>query len=442
MILEFVLVALSLSFVHLSGVYLRYLAFRDDLPAADTRRLWQFLIILALLFIPLYTWIFSRTGIVVTTYKSTLFWGWIPFQAVFMLSLPNRILHHIFIFGMSVLWTFTIHSINTITTALFMVGAEEATVLLFYSVMFIVWYLLFLPLARHCFTSLLPAYSHFTRPAVQIYTSFLPIVMVTGYLVLINDDQLWHSWEERIARLLLPIGFFLAYHYILNASNRIYEQEQLQHNADIMKQEITYLEESRLLAADSREKIKKQQENLLKTYAELKILLQQGDIAGAQTYITQQEQILPAAAIDSYTDYAIINAAISIYLHRAVALGITIIHKTNLPRNMGTDENDLAVLLANLLENALLASAKETGVKQITLILQHNGSQCVLEMANTCHTTLQLADDGLPKTSRSGHGLGMLSLKNFLTKYDGYADFSQENGWVRLSMYWEDKPLC
>ena len=42
---------------------------------------------------------------------------------------------------------------------------------------------------------------------------------------------------------------------------------------------------------------------------------------------------------------------------RAKAKGINIIQKINLPKGMNTDENDLSVLVANLLENALLASA-------------------------------------------------------------------------------------
>jgi hypothetical protein len=33
----------------------------------------------------------------------------------------------------------------------------------------------------------------------------------------------------------------------------------------------------------------------------------------------------------------------------------------------------------------------------------------------------------------------MLSLRNFLKRYDGYADFTQEEDNVTLSMYWEDK---
>jgi sensor histidine kinase regulating citrate/malate metabolism len=230
------------------------------------------------------------------------------------------------------------------------------------------------------------------------------------------------------------------YHYILNFSQKLFNQKQLQHTADILKQEIAYMEEGRLLVADSHKKTKRLQSELLHTYNELEALLRQGNTETAQAYITQQEELLSSAAIYSYTDYPIINAAVSIYAHRAEAIGITVLTKINLPKKMSADENDLAVLLANLLENALLATAKESTEKRITLILQHSASQCVLEIANTFSAPVKVGEDGFPQTSRSshGHGLGMLSLKNFLQKYDGYADFSQKDGWVRLCMYWED----
>ena len=69
----------------------------------------------------------------------------------------------------------------------------------------------------------------------------------------------------------------------------------------------------------------------------------------------------------------------------------------------------------------------------------HHRQQCVLEIVNTSAAPLRLGDDGLPVTSQKGHGLGMLSLRNFLKRYNGYADFTQEGDKVTLSMYWEDK---
>ena len=113
---------------------------------------------------------------------------------------------------------------------------------------------------------------------------------------------------------------------------------------------------------------------------------------------------------------------------------------------MATDENDLGILLSNLLENALQASLREpksNGTNDgIVLTVQHNGHQCVISLGNPCATPINLDDEGLPRATRKGHGIGMVSLKMFLEKYNGYATFTQDNGWVRLFIYWRDEQSC
>ena len=269
--------------------------------------------------------------------------------------------------------------------------------------------------------------------------------MLLGFVVLIADSTLWHSWEERLARLLLPVAFFISYHLLLKSSRRIYEQRRLEQKAAIMAREVANLEEGKKLVEGSRAQAQAQQESLFSMYGELEEFIKAGEIEKARQLIAAQDMKLSAASITPYTDYPIINAAISIYLRKAEEKGLSVKQKVNLPKGMGTDEQELAVLLSNLLENALLAVMrdKETGAAagpgSISLILQHIGEQCVLEIVNTSVAPLHLGKDGLPVTSRQGHGLGMLSLRNFLKRYDGYADFTQEQGQVTLSMYWEDK---
>lgn len=437
--LSSIFLVFTITTIHISGAYLRYIPFKGAMEDEQRKKLWRGFGVIGAVFAVLYFALISKTGIVPGVYKAVVSLGWIPYQCFFMYMIRGRRLSHLFVFSMSVLWIFILHSFSSIVAAATMQEQPYSLAILFHALLYPVWFFALLPLERRIFSSLLPAFELFNRPAVKIYTAVLPFVMVGGYLVLISDRELWHSWDERIARLILPAAFFLLYHYILNFSQKLFNQNQLQHTADILKQEIAYMEEGRLLVADSHKKTKRLQSELLHTYNELEALLRQGNTQTAQAYITQQEELLSSTAIYSYTDYPIINAAVSIYAHRAEAIGISVFTKINLPGKMSTDENELAVLIANLFENALLATAKERESKKITMILQHNGAQCVLEIANTFSAPVEVDEEGFPRTSHSGHGLGMLSLRNFLQKYDGYADFSQKDGWVRLCIYWEDK---
>ncbi|ORU00847.1 Membrane associated histidine kinase-like ATPase [Anaerovibrio sp. JC8] len=436
------LFAFQITLIQIAGIYLRYYAFEEQFTPTAKGSLWKNIALLSLGVIGGYALAFSHIGITVAGYKAALLLGWIPYQYLLMDAIPRQLLHHTFVISMSLLWSFIIHSLSCVVLAFFFMDYAVEEVLQAEACIYIIFFLMLLPLSRYFFKTLLPTFSLFTRHKVRIYIAILPFIMTLGYVAMISDRTLWHSWEERLARLLLPAAFVFTYHYIMGTAKQIYERKRLQHNKSVMKQELLYLEEARLLAADNKNQVQKQLDSLLETYEQLRQLINYGNLEGAKSYIEEQEEKLSAGTILPYTDNAIVNAAISIYLNRAKNAGIEIIPKVNLPRDMKTDENDLSVLLANLLENALLACIKEHGLRQITLILQHNGSQCVLEIANTFNGSLKLGEDGLPKANHSGHGIGMLSLKTFLNKYDGYADFNCENGWARVTIYWEDKLPC
>lgn len=434
-----IFIALSIICLQLEGAWMRYLPFRDACTGRERERLWRRLMLASLLMFLLYVGSFYRWGIVAATYKAVLILGWIPHQLVLMLSLRGRLLEHILVWSTYSLWGFILHSVSNVAVALFLMGREEELVLMVHSMLFSLWFLLTLPVARRCFLSLLPAFDFFKSPRVRLYTALLPFFLLLGFLVLIADSRLWHTPEERFSRILLPVGFFLAYHWLLKAARQLYEQQRLEQQSVIMAQEAAYLEEGKKLSEGTRKATQSQRENLLATYDTLTRLIEEDKTAEARQLIARQDEKLSAASLTPYTNYPIVNAALSIYLRRAEEAGLQVSQKVNLPPAMHTEENQLAVLLSNLLENALL-SARQAEGGRISLVLQHNCAQCVLELINTAPRPLELGSDGLPMTNRKGHGLGMLSLRNFLSKYEGYADFSQARGEVTLSIYWEDKP--
>ena len=100
-------------------------------------------------------------------------------------------------------------------------------------------------------------------------------------------------------------------------------------------------------------------------------------------------------------------------------------------------DNDLAILLSNVIENAVIASCKQPeGEREIRLSLQYIAPQYVLSLENRYDAPVVFGADGLPTTSAEGHGIGMVSLDAFRKKYGADIVFEQEDGWVRLMIYW------
>ena len=104
------------------------------------------------------------------------------------------------------------------------------------------------------------------------------------------------------------------------------------------------------------------------------------------------------------------------------------------------EEKDLAILLSNVLENAIIANMRQPEDRRgLNVSLQYHEPQYILSVENCCDTPLVFGEDGLPVTEEKGHGLGMASLKDFCRKYGAETDFRQQDGWVRVLMYWAEK---
>ncbi len=440
MIVSFVL---SIVLIQLCDAYLRFLSFRNQMMSDEIRVLWERLIAWGIFSFIIYFWLFEEMGIVAASYKIALLLGWIPYLAIFMGVVSNQLWQHVFIFGMSALWSFISHNWSNIIVALFLMDCDEGFVICVHAALYLLWFILLLPLEKHIFINLLPSKAFFDQRPVGIYIAVLPLVMMLGHVIRIADGVLWHSWEERISRLFLPVVFFFFYRYVLVLARRFFEKQRAIRRAQLMENQIASIEEYQAMMKSSRKKVIEMRDSLLNNYNELHELINSGKLMEAMEYIRGQEHLLDTTVIRSFSDSPIVNAAISIYLQRAKSLGIRVRQQVSMPVHPATDETDLAMILSNLLENAIQATGKERAEeREISFILRQNSNQFVLEMTNKCHTNLVLDDEGMPKTSREGHGTGMVSLRTFLKKYDGYVAFSQEDGWVKLFLYWEDRVPC
>ena len=90
------------------------------------------------------------------------------------------------------------------------------------------------------------------------------------------------------------------------------------------------------------------------------------------------------------------------------------------------------------MENAIIASLKQPADRRkITITAQTKENQVILCLENLYDIDLSFGEDGLPKTSAAGHGTGMASFTAFVKKYHAVTSFTQENGLVKVLIYWK-----
>ena len=434
---ETIFLSVAMMCVQIGSVYLLYLPFSREVTAeqiAELRRKY-FPLSAAVFAMNLY---FFADGANFLAFKVTLLAGWLPYFFLLMSVIRNKAAQHVFVLGMEGLWAFMLHALaGAVVTFIYGAMTEE-----FLPLQLTIYLLLFaalIKIERRFFTNLLPTHRFFEDAQLKWVISLLPLAIFIGLMIPIIEYTFLPTWKEKFSRSFFPIFFFLMYRSMSLATHQVAEKQLQEQRARILNRQMESLSEHNALMQKSRQEVSALREDLSKNYRVIDDLLSAGKISAAMDYIRRQANLLDATRVQIFSHAPLINAALSIYLKRAKEFGIKISHKIDLPDKFSMDESDLAVLLSNLLENAITASKKQKpSARELSIIIRHIGGQYVLEISNRYDFPIKIGANGLPYTTEIGHGLGMISLEAFAKKYDAYFDFEHTGGLVRLSIYWND----
>lgn len=296
-----------------------------------------------------------------------------------------------------------------------------------------------LKVERKFFVLLLPSNKFFENRSLRWCISLLPVAIFVGTSIPIAEVTFFPSWREKFSRIILPIVFFVMYRSLSLATRQIEEKQLSEQKNFELRRQMDSLNEQNALMQASRREVEAMERKLADNYAVIEKFLVGGKVREAMNFIGHQTQLLDSTAVKTFCRSPLINAALSMYSRRAETFAIKTSFKVDLPEKISTDESELAVVISNLLENAIIASKKNPpSEREISLTLRNNGGQNVLEVTNRFDFPIPVGENGLPCTKRIGHGLGMASLEIFANKNDAFVDFSHEDGIVRFTIYWND----
>lgn len=149
----------------------------------------------------------------------------------------------------------------------------------------------------------------------------------------------------------------------------------------------------------------------------------------AQAYIQEICSEIEAAKINAFCENEATNLIFSAFTERAQNCGVAISIQAAVPQDIPLSENDWCVLLSNALENALHACQKleKQGLDILidVSVYERNG-RMFLQIANSCDKNISFSN-GVPVTTRPGHGIGVRSICAIVEHYGGMYSFSVEN---------------
>jgi len=437
---KMILLSATVVLIQLSDAYLRWLAFSKELSHEKNIKLLKKFVCWSAISFEIYFGVLASNGIGAAEYKAFLMLGWIPYLAIFIHETGGGFLRHIFIFNMSALWSFLQHNWSSfIVISFFLDGRTDAEIILTHAVIYVALFIVMLPIEKYFFTRMLLPQAFFDIRPQSFYIAFLPPVILMAHLIRLADNVLVHSWEERLSRMYLPFVFLFFYKYVLEAARRFYRQRRIEKLERRLGEKLAELKEYHNFMQELQKSVSVMRHDLRHSYRLIYTLLESGDVAKAREYLITQELSLESAVVRPFAESEIVSNALSIYLQRAEDAGIKVFQRIDIPDEFKTDENDFALLLANIFGNAIRDIGRQAeGSRKLSIIIRQEDDVFILEMTAHCDIDIHFDKDGLPQSFDSTSSLGMNSLKNFIKKYNAHVDFSQSDGQLKFSMYWSD----
>ena len=122
-----------------------------------------------------------------------------------------------------------------------------------------------------------------------------------------------------------------------------------------------------------------------------------------------------------YCENMTINTVLTVYERRAKENGISVTISAEGSRDLNVLPQDLVIVIANLFENAINATAKlKKNDKRIDILIKESSQRLVIKVENPCKANLSFDE--------SSFGVGIRSVIATTTKYEGMYDFTVEDG--------------
>ena len=161
-------------------------------------------------------------------------------------------------------------------------------------------------------------------------------------------------------------------------------------------------------------------------------LAREGNAEAILSFVAESSALNPLTAPAHYCSDPILNATLTAYLSRAENSGITIDLHLAIPEILPVDSAELSICFANALENAIKACEElPRNERKIILRCIHKPA-FMFEIENPYKGRINFGRNGLPISTKTGHGLGTRSIMAFCEKHNAFYDFSAEGGWFRV----------
>ena len=422
--LEALWFSFNITAMQLSGVYFRYLPFRADMSYLQVEDFWRRIFIWSSINFSIIATLLYHFGVTVPLFKAIILLGWIPYIIISVVTIREKISLHIFIIGIQALWSLMIHTIVAITIKLFWIEIPLEA-MFFQGIWYVATVLLLIRFEIEIFTNVLNFSKELFKGPLNKYITIMPLAIFVGCVLPVVTAENYTTFKEQFLRFLIPIFCFFMYRAV-KISNKQFEE--LQNNSaisNILNHQLETLKLYETLMQDNQRQIENFRRDLRESYIQISKMLDNGKKEDALNFIYEKINLLQEQNNHFASSIPLLNAVFLIYRQKAEEFKINFNQKIMLTKKFSVDEMDLAVLLANLLEQVFesVKNAPEN-LREVYINIHNFGYQIALEISAVSKET-PFKDKTLAE--------------NFAEKYAATLKISQEKNSSKIYISWQEK---
>ena len=230
---------------------------------------------------------------------------------------------------------------------------------------------------------------------------------------------------------LLMVGFYSMLMFLFSSTLK---ESEARHNVQLYTLQLSALQ-SRMEATKAAENaLRMERHDLRHRLQVVTELVARGDKEAALNFLDTAQKRLDEQKEVRWCQPPVLDAVFSSYFDQAHHQGIRVKAKISLSNTLPVDEGELAIVLANALENAIHANIQLPHDQRRIRCTMVSVPSVMLEISNPFDGKVTFDDQGFPGAQKEGHGLGVQSICAFCRKNGAVCRFEIVNGWFRLQL--------
>lgn len=257
-----------------------------------------------------------------------------------------------------------------------------------------------------------------------------------GYLILVSawPDSYLDNTAQHVYLYAAIIPMTVVYIAVFKSLLTQYRIQMERQSTALLTVQISALKEKVQRVKEVEEAIRIQRHDLRHQLQTVTELVSRGDQEAALDFLHAAQRHLDEQKEIRWCAPPVLDAVFSSYIKQAQNEGIPVEAKISLPDVLPSDESELAIVLANVLENAIHANLKLPLAQRNIICKMVRTPSIMLEVSNPCTWNVSFDPNGLPAAHQEGHGLGVQSICSFCRKNGAVCQFDLTDGWFRFRL--------